>query len=188
MRRAQALPHAAHNNCVRARHFGLHDWRERQATGRPCIMDPRLWGAAVWATIHYVALGYPDHPQLSDRAAYAEFLNAVGRVLPCLTCAQNFERHIAQLPPLSDVLESGKDALFAWTVDLHNLVNRDSGRPSLPQDGARALYESGAWREGGDSADAAQKSRERMTMHALAVSTVALACTLLLVALVWWHK
>lgn len=151
-------------------------------------MDPRLWGAAVWATIHYVALGFPDHPQPSDQTAYAEFFRAVGRVLPCLTCTQNFERHVAQLTPLPEVLASGRDALFAWTVDLHNLVNRDSGRPSLPQDVARAQYESGTWRDDGDSDDAARKARERMTMHALAVSTLVLACTLLLVALVWWRR
>lgn len=105
--------------------------------------DPRLWGEPFWATLHYVALGYPERdPSPEQQDAYAAFYAAAGHVLPCSACAANFLRHTDQLP-LGPALAQGRDALFAWTVALHNTVNRELGKPELTAEAARAKLEAG---------------------------------------------
>jgi Erv1 / Alr family len=92
-------------------------------------MDPRVWGRAFWSTLHHVALGYPAaSPTPAQVEAYRAFYLGVGKVLPCAACQVNYERHLAEFPIDGGPLE-GRSALFAWTVALHNAVNREQGKP-----------------------------------------------------------
>ena len=84
------------------------------------------WGFYTWHAIHYVALGYPDQPSEDDKATYTLFFKTLGKVLPCKLCVSHYEQHLAQ-HPIHDSLES-KAKLFAWTVGIHNAVNRSLGK------------------------------------------------------------
>ena len=89
--------------------------------------DPRVWGPDVWRALHYIALGYPDDPSPDQQAAYRAFFTALGPVLPCASCATNYQQHLRDLP-VEPALQKGGRALFEWTVALHNLVNQHSRR------------------------------------------------------------
>ncbi len=112
-------------------------------------MNPRVWGPSVWAALHLIALGYPEHPTAEQRDLYRRFFVAVGPVLPCAACAAHFEGHLRALP-IDPALEAGGRALFVWTVALHNLVNAQMGKPELQADqvAARLLVQGGG-RSGG---------------------------------------
>ncbi len=97
-----------------------------------------MWGPSFWATLHYVALGYPAKPTVAQRTAYGTFFESLPAVLPCGTCAVNLVRHLKGLD-LESFLGSG-DALFAWTVLLHNAVNRDLGKPEWQLEQALRHY------------------------------------------------
>lgn len=98
----------------------------------------RGWGHHVWSTIHLVALGYPEHPMLSEREAYRVFYESIGNVLPCEKCRSNFSRHVAS-NDISQFLGS-RQKLFEWTVYLHNSVNKELGKPLWNVEYALSLY------------------------------------------------
>ena len=102
------------------------------------MVEPSVWGPPFWSTIHYVALAYPKTPSSLQQEQYRAFFLGLGDVLPCYKCRQNFKRHVTEIP-LDDALGSN-DELFAWTVALHNAVNRDADKPPMDVDYARAKY------------------------------------------------
>jgi hypothetical protein len=55
------------------------------------------------------------------------FFTSLGTVLPCLSCSTNYQRHLRELP-MEPALKKGGNALFEWTVQLHNLTNAESGK------------------------------------------------------------
>lgn len=87
--------------------------------------DPATWGPSMWRFLHCAALAYPSKGDESSAAAFRRFVDALGDVLPCPTCAHNYRRHLQELPV--DPFLAGRAALFEWTVQLHNLVNVESG-------------------------------------------------------------
>lgn len=102
------------------------------------MVEPRVWGPPFWSTVHYTALGYPMEPSEDEVHAYGTFFSTIGRVLPCALCRGNFQKHVYNLPLEPHLLNT--DTLFAWTVALHNAVNRDSGKPELSVQEARDFY------------------------------------------------
>ena len=96
--------------------------------------DPKIWGPHVWATMHAFAL-YVDRTQDLDRLiAFRAFLNDLVALLPCTTCRQDYSAYLAkhEMPGLSRA--------FEWTVDLHNYVNRKTGRPAYSLEAAKAQW------------------------------------------------
>jgi hypothetical protein len=47
-------------------------------------------------------------------------------------CAPNFLRHLRELP-IDSYMGSNED-LLDWTIELHNIVNIETGKPSLTSD------------------------------------------------------
>jgi hypothetical protein len=93
------------------------------------LARPPVWGPAFWRTLHLVALGYPERPSPDDASGYRAFFAGLGSVIPCGTCAANYARHIREVPMTDDLFDgSRRDALFDWTVRLHNLVNAELGK------------------------------------------------------------
>ena len=106
-------------------------------------MDPVVWGPSMWASIHAIAIGYPEHPSSVDAQAYRNFFANLHLVLPCQACADHYKEHWKANPINNKDLQSA-DALFAWTVRLHNAVNSKLGKPALTVEEARAAIASRA--------------------------------------------
>lgn len=102
------------------------------------MIDPSVWGPLLWKTIHIVALAYPARPTPDDVLAYRAFFVALGDVIPCCKCRDNYKRHLQELP--IDAGLAGRDDLFAWTVSLHNIVNAETGKPQFPTQDAQARF------------------------------------------------
>lgn len=103
-------------------------------------MDPNVWGKHMWASIHFIALGYPDTPSESEKKNYASFFENLYKVLPCNTCSNHLKATLQNEHPLSINNLSNKDALFKWTVDLHNIVNTRLNKPTITLDKATLTY------------------------------------------------
>lgn len=99
-------------------------------------MDPSLWGASLWRSLHAVAMGYPERPSAADTAAYRRFYADLHAVLPCQTCADHYKAYVSN-NPITDRDIASADALFAWTVRLHNDVNARLGKPVMSLEEAR---------------------------------------------------
>lgn len=101
-------------------------------------MKPQIWGRHFWTTIHLIALGYPDVPTIEDQQTYRDFFNMFGRILPCYKCSVNYVRHVSEMP--IDTYLKNPQTLFNWTVSLHNVVNRELGKPVWNVEYARMHY------------------------------------------------
>jgi hypothetical protein len=101
-------------------------------------MNPKIWGKYVWVSIHVIALGYPDKPSEEDKKHYKEYFLNLWKVLPCYKCSINYLRHLEELPIDNSLTDN--TALFKWTVDLHNIVNKETGKRIVPYEEALEIY------------------------------------------------
>lgn len=102
-------------------------------------MDPRHWGPHFWVAMHAAALSFPERPTREDKRRAFRFYESVGWMLPCASCASKYRGMFRQYAPGADDLSS-RDALFEWTVNIHNVVNMTLGKPSFDIDRARTVY------------------------------------------------
>jgi hypothetical protein len=101
-------------------------------------MEPKIWGKYIWTSIHIIALGYPDKPTPDDKQNYKQFYTNLWKVIPCIKCANNYQKHLDELP-LDEQL-SNNTTLFKWTVDLHNIVNKELGKRQWTHEEAFAKF------------------------------------------------
>lgn len=101
-------------------------------------MDPSVWAPHLWRCIHLFALNYPEVPSADKRAAYRQFYIGLQHVIPCSVCAENYQRHLKEIPIDPYLVSSAR--LFEWTVLMHNAVNRELGKQEWTLSQARALY------------------------------------------------
>lgn len=100
-------------------------------------MHPNVWGKHFWYTIHLAALGAPERPSFAERQDYETFYRDLYRILPCAKCSQHYRQHFKKNP----VDASSRAALFSWTVDIHNAVNKMLGKPVWTLQHATLHYE-----------------------------------------------
>lgn len=92
-------------------------------------ITPSVWGPSLWRGIHFIALGYPENPTEESIQSYGDFfVEALPKVIPCKTCADNYIRHLRELPITPYLYSGGKHRLFEWTVEMHNIVNKELGK------------------------------------------------------------
>ena len=102
-------------------------------------IDPQLWGPSGWRIIHFICYGAPANLRTEHKVHYATFLRAMGNVLPCGTCRMHFAENLEKHPLTEEVLAT-RDSLFAWSVEMHNEVNRMHGkREWTPEEAVREL-------------------------------------------------
>ena len=99
---------------------------------------PSVWGPFFWHTIHISALGYPQKPSYGQKKAAKEFFEALAFLIPCPVCRDHYSKFL-QETPISPSLDRRED-LFKWTVDLHNAVNKQLGKPRVTEADSIAFY------------------------------------------------
>lgn len=104
----------------------------------PGSIPPATWGPFFWHTMHLVALGYPNEPTYAEKRAAKEFYESFTHLIPCPICKLHYADHLKQLP-VTPSLDNRQD-LFRWTVQMHNLVNKDLGKPEYTEADAIAFY------------------------------------------------
>ena len=92
-------------------------------------MNPKIWGPKAWFFIHAIALNYPKNPSFQEKREYSNFFKSLKYVLPCDACARHYGINIEKYP-IDNYLDT-TESLFNWTVDLHNMVNYETGKPQI---------------------------------------------------------
>lgn len=92
-------------------------------------IEPNIWGPSTWATIHLICLGAPEVFQ-GEQLSYKKFFDALPYVLPCEKCKAHLIQHL-ESHTMDGALAGGRRTLFAWSVELHNIVNRSLGKPTM---------------------------------------------------------
>jgi hypothetical protein len=101
-------------------------------------IKPNIWGSYGWKFIHYVALGYPINPTDNDKINYKNFFTNLQYILPCQKCASNFKKNITEYP-IDNHLEN-QDTLMKWTIDIHNMVNKELNKEIISYEEALNYY------------------------------------------------
>lgn len=104
----------------------------------PGSIPPATWGPFFWHTMHLVALGYPNEPTYAEKRAAKEFYESFTHLIPCPICKLHYANHLKQMP-ITPSVDNRKD-LFRWTVQMHNLVNKDLGKPEYTEADSIAFY------------------------------------------------
>ena len=100
-------------------------------------IEPTLFGPCMWKTIHFIALGSPEVFEEKHKAMYRSFYSQIYNVIPCASCGTHLVETMNTLP-IEPAL-TGSQALFQWTVDLHNAVNKRLGKPIVSASDARDM-------------------------------------------------
>jgi hypothetical protein len=127
---------------------------------------PDIWGPYVWASIHLICLGAPSTLDAAQQQAYRSFFYQLPYVIPCATCAQHLRKNLTTVP--IDGALTGRDDLFAWSVNLHNLVNQQLQKPTMPLEDAKQHWTSIAPLK--RATEAASQRSPSTTTCALAIS------------------
>lgn len=91
--------------------------------------NPALWGPSMWFVLHTAALKYPATPTEADKRNMGRFVTSLRFVLPCDGCCRGFET-VLRRTAFGDKDLASSDALFAWTVRAHGMVNQKLGKPA----------------------------------------------------------
>ncbi|MEO6846254.1 MAG: ERV1/ALR-related protein [Chthoniobacterales bacterium] len=93
--------------------------------GTPIYDLPKIWGPRLWSELHTSAREWDQNKtDMSDIITYLEnFANHI----PCTDCRKHWDAAIAA-HPLDETNYS------AWTVTIHNFINRILGKPIFPHD------------------------------------------------------
>lgn len=104
----------------------------------PGRIPPTTWGPFFWHTMHIVALGYPKTPTYAEKRAAKEFYESFTHLIPCPSCKLHYSENIKKLP-VTPSLDTKED-LFRWTVQMHNMVNKQLGKQEVTELEAIAFY------------------------------------------------
>lgn len=104
----------------------------------PGRIPPTTWGPFFWHTMHITALGYPKEPSYAEKKAAKEFYESLTHLIPCPICRIHYADHLKEMP-ITPSLDTKED-LFRWTVNIHNAVNKDLGKPQVSELEAIAFY------------------------------------------------
>jgi len=96
-------------------------------------ITPDVWGPHLWKSLHFIALAYPMSPTEEEKLNYEKFFTSIQTILPCSLCANNYAKHLLELP-LTDEVMKNKETLLKWTIDMHNKVNEETGKPTYTFD------------------------------------------------------
>jgi hypothetical protein len=102
-------------------------------------INPLLWGPHLWKFMHYLTLSYPDNPDIAEQNKFRNFFMMIGQYLPCEKCRVNYKTNIQTLP-LTDVVLSSRNNLIKWLFDLHNIVNKETGKTQITYDKFNDIY------------------------------------------------
>ncbi len=101
-------------------------------------MNQNIWGPHLWFSLHTISFTYPLKPKDSDKANYKSFFTELQHVIPCSVCKKNYIRHLKEFP-VNEHLNNRKDIVY-WVIDLHNMVNSETGKRVLSYEEALKRY------------------------------------------------
>ena len=102
-------------------------------------MNQNLWGPHLWFSLHTISFNYQTKPTIEDKKNYNFFFTSIKEVIPCSICKKNYIRHLIE-HPIDNYLNS-KEELVKWVIDMHNMVNTETGKKNYSYNTIIKMYE-----------------------------------------------
>tara|TARA_B110000008_G_C16950074_1_gene556023 strand:- start:850 stop:1488 length:639 start_codon:yes stop_codon:yes gene_type:complete len=100
-----------------------------------------IFGPIFWMAIHTTSFNYPNNPTLEDKMNYKNWIQSIGKVLPCKYCRQNFDTNMKEAGFNESCLNS-RDSFSKFCYTLHDEVNKMLHKKSPSYKEVREQYES----------------------------------------------
>ncbi len=82
-----------------------------------------IWGPAQWQSLHNITFNYPHNPTEDDKEKYYNYFMALGDVLPCCTCRDNYINHLKEGDTkITYEVFKNRNTLTRWLYNLHKKV------------------------------------------------------------------
>ena len=107
---------------------------------RGVTTDPKIWGPALWFSLHNGAAHAPLEIPENLRVVYWSFLQSLPFWLPCITCTKHALEFIEKHADIKNSITRSRENLFSFTVDFHNYVNAKTGKPQMSYEDAYNMY------------------------------------------------
>lgn len=101
-------------------------------------MEPKIWGPPAWKFLHSITFQYPENPSDIDKQRYYTFFNSLKYVLPCPNCQEHYSKNFDSIP----IKLEKKEELIEWLIDIHNEVNKLTGKKVYPYEKVYQEYSS----------------------------------------------
>ena len=102
--------------------------------------DPEIWGPSFWFTVHNGASKYPIKASPLTKERTKNFLLGLPVWIPCESCKEHCTAYIENNYSNMDYICDGRENLFNFLVDFHNIVNKRYKKPIMSHEDARKLY------------------------------------------------
>ena len=99
------------------------------------IVSKKIWGPATWTLIHSAAASCDN----DSAPGFSAFLYSLTHVLPCPECRAHLHDYLQNHPPDEYIIDAQSASRFCF--DLHNYVNTQTGKVSLPPRIIHTLYD-----------------------------------------------
>lgn len=103
------------------------------------INKRNYWGPLLWETINSIVREYPHNPSAEDRQNFKLFFQSLGDVLPCPSCRDHYKGHLRNMS--LDKAVNSREELINFIIDLHNEVNKATGKSVMKREVARSIIE-----------------------------------------------
>ena len=104
------------------------------------MVNPNVWGPACWLMFHTGALNYPVSASPITKKRMKGFILGIPSMIPCATCSDHATLHIEEHKDELDNICSGRETLFKFFVDFHNIVNERYGKKYVSLEDAYKMY------------------------------------------------
>ena len=104
------------------------------------MVNPNVWGPAFWLILHTGASNYPISASPITKKRMKGFILGIPSMLPCATCSDHATIHIEEHKDELDNICSGRETLFKFFVDFHNIVNERYGKKYVSLEDAYKMY------------------------------------------------
>ena len=102
-------------------------------------LSPDFWGPSAWRFIHSVSFSYPNNPTQEEKKRYVDFILNLQHILPCYQCRENLNKNLRTLNFNSNHMKNTQ-TFSKFVVDLHNLVNKEIGKPLKTYEEVKRTY------------------------------------------------
>lgn len=94
-----------------------------------------MWKQYTWNLFHLVAYNFDE----TYKEKYLDFFKTFHIILPCSICRRHYNINVSK-PGMAISDNMTADKIFAWTIELHNIVNRSHGKMVWNAEIAKNVY------------------------------------------------
>lgn len=105
--------------------------------------QPEIFGPSLWFSLHIGSTKYPINASPITVYRMKNFLYGLPIMIPCEKCKQHAISYIESNDNNLDSICSGRETLFCFFVDFHNMVNEILQKPIMTYEKAKDMYFNG---------------------------------------------